>query len=193
MQPASRETSASSHPSKVSLAKRADFELGGTRVYPSRLLLETPGIGAVPVERLVMEVLLAFVEAEGAVLSRDELLRRCWPGVVVGDDAVHRVIAGLRKAAAATGGSFAIETIPRVGYRLELKTPSGLSPVEPKADGAEPLEKTNAAATADPERYRVSRRWLLAGGAAALSVGAVAWWRHGTSNVDPVARHLVEQ
>jgi DNA-binding winged helix-turn-helix (wHTH) protein/tetratricopeptide (TPR) repeat protein len=192
MQPASRETSASGQPPKVSLARRADFELGGTRVYPSRLLLETPGVGAVPVERLVMEVLLAFVEAEGAVLSRDELLRRCWPGVVVGDDAVHRVIAGLRKAAAATGGSFAIETIPRVGYRLELKTDAGRSP-QPEADGAAPLEKSSAAAIVDPERFRVSRRWLLAGGAAALSVGALAWWRHGTSHVDPEAMRLVEQ
>lgn len=193
IQAASRETSVSSHPPKLSLAKRPDFELGGTRVYPSRLLLETPGVGAVPVERLVMEVLLAFVDAEGAVISRDELLRRCWPGVVVGDDAVHRVIAGLRKAAAATGGSFAIETIPRVGYRLELKNDSVLSPAEPTADGAAPMPETNVAATAGPERFTVSRRWLLTGSAAALTVGALAWWRRGASNVDPAAMHLVEQ
>ncbi len=87
---------------QLPLAKRPDFDLGGTRVFPSRLLLDGPS-ATVPLERRVMEVLLTFVDADGAVLSRDELLNRCWPGVVVGDDAVHRVIGGLRKAAAASG------------------------------------------------------------------------------------------
>jgi DNA-binding winged helix-turn-helix (wHTH) protein/tetratricopeptide (TPR) repeat protein len=189
----SRETSASNQTPKISLARRADFELGGTRVYPSRLLLETPGTATVPVERLVMEVLLAFVDAEGAVLSRDELLRRCWPGVVVGDDAVHRVMAGLRKAAAATGGSFVIETIPRVGYRLDLKTPAVPAPVETQAESAPPVESPQAVAATDTERYGISRRWLLAGGVAALSAGAFALWRRGAPDVDPEAMRLIEQ
>ena len=100
------------------LARRPDFDLGGTRVFPSRLLLEGPA-ATVPLERRVMEVLLTFVDADGAVLSRDELLARCWPGVVVGDDAVHRVIGGLRKAATAAGGAFVIETIP--AHRLSAQ------------------------------------------------------------------------
>jgi DNA-binding winged helix-turn-helix (wHTH) protein len=124
---------------QVPLARRPDFNLGGTRVFPSRLLLEGPA-AAVPLERRVMEVLLTFVDADGAVLSRDELLERCWPGVVVGDDAVHRVIGGLRKAAAAAGGAFVIETIPRIGYRLK-PTARLESEVAPEAaEAAEPLE-----------------------------------------------------
>jgi DNA-binding winged helix-turn-helix (wHTH) protein/Tfp pilus assembly protein PilF len=189
-----RETSASNHPPKVPLARRPDFELGGTRVFPSRLLLEGPGAAAVPVERLVMEVLLAFVDAEGAVLSRDELMRRCWPGVVVGDDAVHRVVAGLRKAAAATGGSFAIETIPRVGYRLELKAVPDPSPALATESAREPREKTAAStAVVIPARQGVSRRWLLAGSAAALAAGTLAWWKLGTPEVDPASTRLVDE
>lgn len=178
--------------SQLPLAKRPDFDLGGTRVFPSRLLLEGPA-ATVPLERRVMEVLLTFVDADGAVLSRDELLERCWPGVVVGDDAVHRVIGGLRKAATAAGGTFAIETIPRIGYRLKpLGQESDVALEVPEA--AEPLnvpQPVIQSAATDPPR--VSRRWLLAGGAAALAAGGVAWWRYTGPTTNPEATRLVEE
>ena len=177
---------------QVPLAKRPDFDLGGTRVFPSRLLLEGPA-ATVPLERRVMEVLLAFVDANGAVLSRDELLERCWPGVVVGDDAVHRVIGGLRKAAAATGGSFVIETIPRIGYRLKPQA-SPETEVAPEAvDDAEPPPVPQPVAATTPEPPRVSRRWLLAGGAAALSAGGLTWWRFGAPTANPESTRLVAE
>lgn len=179
--------------SQVPLAKRPDFDLGGTRVFPSRLLLGGPA-ATVPVERRVMEVLLTFVDADGAVLSRDDLLQRCWPGVVVGDDAVHRVIGGLRKAAAAVGGTFAIETIPRIGYRLSPK-PTVETGLAPEAlNSAErldvPLRVIEPAPTDSP---KVSRRWLIAGGVAALAAGGFAWWRFAGPTSNPEATRLVEQ
>jgi DNA-binding winged helix-turn-helix (wHTH) protein/tetratricopeptide (TPR) repeat protein len=177
---------------QVPLARRPDFGLGGTRVFPSRLLLIGPS-ATVPLERRIMEVLLAFVDADGAVLSRDELLQRCWPGVVVGDDAVHRAISGLRKAAAATGGAFVIETIPRIGYRLK-PTASLESEVAPgAADDAEPPDVPPPVASATPEPPRVSRRWLLAGGAAALSAGGFAWWTSRAPTANPESTRLVEE
>jgi DNA-binding winged helix-turn-helix (wHTH) protein/tetratricopeptide (TPR) repeat protein len=177
---------------RVPLAKRPDFNLGGARVFPSRLLLEGPAATA-PLERRVMEVLLAFVDADGAVLSRDELMECCWPGVVVGDDAVHRVISGLRKAAAATGGAFVIETIPRIGYRLK-STASLESVVGPEAaDGAEALGAPPPVASTTPEPPRVSRRWLLAGGVAALSAGGLAWWTLRAPTVNPESARLVAE
>jgi DNA-binding winged helix-turn-helix (wHTH) protein/tetratricopeptide (TPR) repeat protein len=176
----------------VPLAKRPDFDLRGTRVFPSRLLLEGPA-ATLPVERRVMEVLLAFVDADGAVLSREELMQRCWPGVVVGDDAVHRVIGGLRKAAAATGGAFVIETIPRVGYRLKLEASPEPAVAPEAAYGAEPPEEPRPAAPAAADRPQVSRRWLLAGGAAALSTGGLAWWTFRTPTPDPESTRLVEE
>ena len=68
-----REPLASIGQPQVPLAKRPDFDLAGTRVYPSRLLLEGP-TSTLPLERRVMEVLLAFVDADGAVLSRSDLV-----------------------------------------------------------------------------------------------------------------------
>ncbi|MGL6223139.1 MAG: winged helix-turn-helix domain-containing protein, partial [Steroidobacteraceae bacterium] len=178
--------------SQLPLAKRPDFDLGGTRVLPSRLLLAGPA-ATVPLERRVLEVLLAFVDADGAVLSRDELLERCWPGVVVGDDAVHRVIGGLRKAAAAAGGTFTIETIPRIGYRLKSfgqETEVALEVPE----AAEPLDMPQAAIqSAATEPPRVSRRWLLAGGAAALAAGGAAWWRFSAPTANPEVTRLVDE
>jgi DNA-binding winged helix-turn-helix (wHTH) protein/tetratricopeptide (TPR) repeat protein len=140
-----------------------------------------------------MEVLLTFVDADGAVLSRDELLERCWPGVVVGDDAVHRVIGGLRKAAAAAGGTFVIETIPRIGYRLK-PTASLESDVAPDAsDSAEPVGVPQPIASTTPAPARVSRRWLLAGGAAALAAGGFTWWRFTGPTANPAATRLVDE
>lgn len=177
---------------QVPLARRPDFDLGGTRVFPSRLLLDGP-TAAVPIERRVMEVLLAFVDADGAVLSRDELMLRCWPGVVVGDDAVHRVISGLRKAAAAAGGAFVIETIPRVGYRLKLEASPEHAAAPEAANGEEPLEEPREATPATAELHRISRRWLLAGAAAALSAGGLAWWTFRTPTANPESARLVEE
>lgn len=181
---------ASDDPAQVPLARRPDFDLGGTRVIPSRLLLDGPA-GSVPIERRVMEVLLAFADAQGAVLSREELLQRCWPGVVVGDDAVHRAIGALRKAAAATGNTFVIETIPRIGYRLNPNIVASATP-----EAAEPIDAPQSppvATAAEPDSRRLSRRWLLAGGAAALSAGALAWWRLSVPAVDPEVVRLVAE
>ena len=192
MRPVGTEPPASIGRPQVPLARRPDFDLGGTRVFPSRLLLEGPA-ATLPLERRVMEVLLTFVDADGAVLSRDELLERCWPGVVVGDDAVHRVIGGLRKAAAATGGSFVIETIPRIGYRLKAQASLEAEVAPGAADEVEPPGAPQPVAATTPEPPRVSRRWLLAGGAAALAAGGLAWWRFGAPTANPESTRLIEE
>ena len=113
---------------------------------------------------------MTFVDADGAVLSRDELLERCWPGVVVGDDAVHRVISGLRKAAAATGGTFVIETIPRIGYRLKPKA-SLESEVAPEAADAAELPGSATACCIGNTRTTPGFAPVAAGGRCRRSVG----------------------
>ncbi len=68
-------------------------------------------------EPRVMEVFIALHRADEAVVSRSDLILSCWGGIVVGDDAIQRVIQRLRKVAARSG-AFRIETISKVGYRL---------------------------------------------------------------------------
>ena len=100
-----------------SLADGKDFALGNCRARPSARLISGPG-GETSVEPRVMQVLMALHEARGRVLGREELLETCWEGRIVGDDAINRAVAELRRALAAAGCDCTVETVPRVGYRL---------------------------------------------------------------------------
>src|SRR5215469_2185259 len=60
-----------------------------------------------------------FASAEGAVVSKDELMARVWPGVVVEENNLHFQISSLRKALDADGkGESWIVTVPGRGYRM---------------------------------------------------------------------------
>jgi len=69
-----------------------------------------------------MQVLVALNRRRGDVVSRDELILSCWGGRAVGDDAINRCIARIRRLSETHGG-FSVETIPRVGYRLNEAPP----------------------------------------------------------------------
>ena len=99
------------------LAERADFPLGDAVVRPSLLTVEGPA-GSAKGERRAIQVLVALADANGRVLSRDELLRLCWDNRIVGNDAINRSIAEVRRIAGEAGAGFKVETVPRVGYRI---------------------------------------------------------------------------
>jgi DNA-binding winged helix-turn-helix (wHTH) protein len=101
----------------IVLARETDFALGAVTVRPSASEVVI-GQTARRIEPRVMQTLIALVRAEGTVVSRDELMARCWSGLVVGEDAVTRAVGQLRRLAKAAPGSFAVETIPKIGYRL---------------------------------------------------------------------------
>lgn len=100
-----------------SLAHRDDFRIGNVLVRPSLRLFEGAGAHALAEPR-VMRVMLALADAGGTVLSREDLTRICWDGLIVGDEAINRAIFELRRIGRTVDGNFEIETIPRVGYRL---------------------------------------------------------------------------
>lgn len=156
-------------PGAMPLAGRPDFPLGLATVQPSTLRIAGRA-GSASVEPRVMRVLLAFADAGSEVLSREDLLRRCWDGAIVGDDAINRTVAEIRRLARETQAGFGIETIPRVGYRL---TVSAAQPtVTPSAPGA--TAATDVAPPAVPElRPPASRRAVL-GGALAFAALAVS-------------------
>lgn len=98
-------------------------------------------------------------------MTRDQLIDACWSGRIVGEDAISRCIARLRKLSATTG-AFRIENIPRVGYRLQRCPPTaGTLP-----DG-------------------LPRRALLAAGPLLLlgAAGAVIWARGAPRDSDGIA------
>lgn len=112
----------STHPGAVApieLAREAEFQLGEAVVRPSSREVLAAG-RTIALEPRVMQVLVALAGRQGETVTRDDLIALCWGGLIVGDDAIQRCIARLRKLASETGG-FRIETLPRLGYRL---TPS---------------------------------------------------------------------
>ena len=154
----------------LDLAKRHEFSFAQTNVRPSLRVIAGP-LGSSTVEPRVMQVLLALHDAEGAVLSRDQLLERCWGGVIVGDDAINRTIAEIRRVVKETGAQFEIETIPRVGYRIV------------GSEGGEPVTNPPRAS-----QIAIDRRKLIAAGAATMAVtvggGAAVIFSRRDSEVD---------
>lgn len=131
-----------------------------------------------------MQVLLVLVGASGSVVSREDLHRICWGGVVVGEDSINRAVAEIRRIIRLTGAGFTLETIPRVGYRIVGET-------APLAAGPQPVQTPQVAAVKNSpftngESGRFTRRHLLAGGAAgACAVGAAAFLHlRGTATQD---------
>ncbi len=107
----------------VVLARAPSFALGSFAIDPARRLAAGPA-GAETLEPRVMQVLVALVRADGAIVTRDELVASCWGGRAIGDDAINRAIGRIRRLAGSDGGaSFEIETIRKVGYRLARLAP----------------------------------------------------------------------
>ena len=158
-------------PGEVVLAHEPPFTLGQLRVDPSTRQVESAGRRET-LEPKVMQVLVALARANGAIVTRDQLLSSCWNGRVVTDDAINRVLSRIRQLAAGIGaGSFALETITKVGYRL-----------------TEQGSQRAPAPAGEPRRLRreaplFGRREALAAAAVAgtaAAAGFLAWqpWRH---------------
>src|SRR5262245_57974846 len=135
----------------IDLAHEADFAIGALQVRPATREAAL-GDRRESLEPRVMQALVALARAKGQVVSRDDLIAAAWEGRVVGDDAINRAIAGVRRVGQ-DFGAFSVETVARVGYRLN---------------------ETNVAGSA---RKRRPPAWAWIAGAAVvvLAVGAGLW------------------
>ena len=101
---------------RIELSIELPFQLGRASVDPPA---HEVTIGRKP-ERMqpqTLKVLVALHDKSGQVVTRDELVDRCWDGRIVGEDVINRCILLLRRFADESGG-FKIDTVPRAGYRL---------------------------------------------------------------------------
>lgn len=148
----------------ISLAEEADFSLGPLGVRPSARQV-CFGSRTETIEPRVMQVLVVLARAAGQVVSREQLVERCWGGRIVGDDAVTNAIVKVRALAELPAEpAFEIETIPRVGYRLRQCSGNSAKtgPVPSSSRVVEPLLKW-------------SWRWTaLAVGCIAIVAGSIA-------------------
>jgi len=74
-----------------------------------------------PVGARALSVLEVLVAARGDLVTKDELLRKAWPGLVVEEANVQVQVWALRKIL----GADAITTVPSLGYRLALPVMEG--------------------------------------------------------------------
>lgn len=102
---------------RVHLSEEVPFRLGTLTIEPAGLSVVADNGWAEALQALVMKVLVVLARANGAVVSREALNDSCWDGRIVGNDALDRVAAKLRRLGAETQ-SFALETIPRIGLKL---------------------------------------------------------------------------
>jgi TolB-like protein/DNA-binding winged helix-turn-helix (wHTH) protein len=150
-----------------------DFPLGSLLVRPA-VLEVVAGNRRQTLERRVMQVLVALAQAEGEIVSRDELIQRCWQGRAVGEDALQRCIGRIRRLAEASGSpAFSVESIRGVGYRLRS---------EPSRASGAPSDRSDEASVALPSR---PRPWGLAAAGLAILAGialALVLWRGGADS-----------
>ena len=94
------------------------FEFGAFRLDSQGGMLFRDG-EHVTLPPRVTELLVALVQAGGAVLTREELLQRLWPDTVVEEGSLTSHISLLRKALGrAPKEQNFIETLPKRGYRF---------------------------------------------------------------------------
>ena len=119
------------------------YRFGRFELIPATRQLLADG-GAVTLGARAFDVLLALVEKRERLVTKDELLKLAWPGLVVEEGNLQVQISALRKVL----GPQAIATISGKGYRFSARLEDDPPPaVERPADA--------------PERRKESRPWLV--------------------------------
>ena len=109
-----------------------------------------------------LDVLLLLGAHAGHVVSKEELMRRVWPNVVVGEDSLVQAIADIRRVLGDEGHQL-VRTVPRRGYMLSAD-PATEPDNGPTLGGvaAAPLRLLAAAAPSESEDVTGAgkrRRW----------------------------------
>ncbi|MET0378767.1 MAG: winged helix-turn-helix domain-containing protein [Spongiibacteraceae bacterium] len=164
--------SVTERPGSIDLAREKDFSLGPVHVRPSSRTVSARD-KTETLEPRVMQVLVALARLPGEVVSRDQLIKECWAGRIVGDEVISRCIIKVRRLSETHGG-FTLETIPRVGYRLVVT-----QPVPPP---------NNTATLGDEPRVRRTKSllYLLGASLALFAVYfGVSHWRITSTQLQP--------
>ena len=94
-----------------------EISFGRFRLDPVRRELRRDG-KPVRLGSRARDILCLLASAQGTVVSKDELMERVWPGVVVEENNLQVHIRALRKALEGDDGESWIVTVPGRGYRL---------------------------------------------------------------------------
>jgi DNA-binding winged helix-turn-helix (wHTH) protein len=105
-------------------AADAMLEFGRFRVLLRRRQLVADGV-PIKLGTRAFDLLLALLEADGSLLTKEELMSRVWPGIVVAEENLKVQISALRKALGEDGDF--IRTEFGRGYRFTATVRSTLA------------------------------------------------------------------
>src|SRR6201984_1441997 len=91
------------------------IKFGRFQVLPHRREFVSEGV-PVPLGSRAFDVLMVLIEAGGELVTKDEILSRVWPGIVVEEHSLQFHISALRKVLGEDRGF--IKTISGRGYRF---------------------------------------------------------------------------
>jgi predicted ATPase/DNA-binding winged helix-turn-helix (wHTH) protein len=125
------------------------ISIGAFELYPSERRLCSAG-KPVEIGARAFDLLLVLVENHGRLVSKNTLLERVWPRLVVDENNLPAQVASLRRVL----GAGAIHTVPGFGYRLELPVAT------PDPGAGEPVHRPTV--RREPPRLTIPRRsWPL--------------------------------
>src|ERR1700732_3214201 len=106
---------------------------------------------SIPLGGRSSDVLMALIEGQGAVVSKEALMNRVWPHRIVEESSLHVQISALRNAFGADRNL--IRTISERGYQFtgEIRTVGANPDAEPVAGTAVPVPTTPRPLTNLPE------------------------------------------
>jgi DNA-binding winged helix-turn-helix (wHTH) protein/TolB-like protein len=141
-----------------------EVRIGSHILQPNRQLL-VDGV-YVHLGARAVRILTLLAEANGAILTKDEIFDAVWPGLTVEENALQAHISAIRKSLGEDAGR--LETLRGVGYRLKLgpndaapDLPLGGLPSEPDSDSHP-----------KPTRWRALAATILG----LLMLFAIGWW-----------------
>jgi predicted ATPase/DNA-binding winged helix-turn-helix (wHTH) protein len=128
----------------------ATIEFGRFRVLPTRRELLADG-RPVDLGGRAFDLLMALIEAAGAIVGKDALMNRVWPDRVVEENNLQAQIVALRRAFGADRDM--IRTIAGRGYQFtgQIRTFSGTSNAKASAGMAQPTSTPSRPPTNLPE------------------------------------------
>lgn len=100
------------------MEKKIQYQIADWVVNPYTLEV-SKGKEKIKAQNKVIQVLIALIEANGYVVSKEKLYKKVWPDTIVTDNSLNKAISELRKIfnESRVGPRF-IETIPKKGYRI---------------------------------------------------------------------------
>ena len=143
------------------------LQLSGFVLDLNRGELLTPQDQLAGLRKQALDVLLVLGARAGQVVSKEELMSRVWPDVVVGEGSLVQAIGDIRRVLGDTGHRL-IRNVARRGYMLVPEGPSTSQTVAADAIAALPLAPEQMIAPPMPPEQvapaaaRTPNNWLVA-------------------------------